>query len=84
MEVKLWTPNEWVAGERERERGAAFAHPPAHTQAENARFETNSSKESGTMAKLVDNLPIIWQQSRKCISISARDMGTLIGIFWQP
>ena len=47
-------------------------------------FKTNSSKDSGTMALLVDNLPIIQHQASNCIPTSARDMGTLIYNFWQP
>ena len=49
-----------------------------------SRFKTNSSKDSGTMALLVDHLPIIHHQATNCISISARDMGTLKFNFWQP
>ena len=45
---------------------------------------TKISKDSGTMALLVDYLPIIHQQAANCIFISARDMGTLIYNFWQP
>ena len=34
------------------------------------------SLDPGSMALLVDNLPIIWQQATNCIFISARYMNT--------
>ena len=55
-----------------------------HYSAQIVRFKTNSSKDSGTMALLVDHFPIIHHQATNCISTSARDMGTLIYNFWQP
>jgi len=35
------------------------------------------SLDPGSMALLVDNLPIIWQQATNCIFISARYMNKL-------
>ena len=54
-----------------------------HSDTQKSRRQTKMLKDSVTMLFQAIIMPTIWQVSCKSISISNKDMATLIGKIWQ-